>query len=104
MKAILCWARALLFSFVGLLSAVLPAQAQIECGERTAVLQALSAKYGEAAIWQGRTSDGHDLLITANPDGGTWTVLRLDAAGQACLLVGGPSWQPGSPLPLGEEG
>ena len=104
MKAFVFWARALLFSAFGMMFAVLPAQAQIECGEVTAVLQALAAKYGEAAVWKGRTGDGNDLLITANPDGSGWTALRLDAQGQACLLVAGPSWQPGEAIALGEEG
>lgn len=104
MKAFMSWVRAMLVGLVLSCLSTLPSQAAAQCGEVGAMLRALATKYHEAEVWRGVAGDGLFLLITANPDGSTWTALRLAPEGQACLLVAGPNWQPGNPAPLGEEG
>ena len=69
------------------------------CAGVTDVLAQLSAKYGEVILWQGQMNDGSPLIITAAPDGSTWTLLGRDADGRACLLSAGTEWQVGGDVP-----
>lgn len=80
------------------------AQADPRCGDADAVLRDLAARFGERAIWEGATSDGLRLVVTANPDGSTWTALVLNDAAQACPVGAGSAWVPGRPIALGKEG
>lgn len=104
MKANVSWVRAMLVGLVLSCLSALAAQAEVTCGEEGPALRNLATKYNETAVWEGLAQDGVRLVITANPDGSTWTALALNGKGQACILGSGTRWQPGTPVALGEEG
>ena len=82
----------------------MPARAAT-CAGMADILAQLSAKYGEMILWQGQMNDGSPLIITAAPDGTTWTLLGRDPDGRACLLSAGAEWRVGGEAPAaGKEG
>ena len=82
------------------------ARAETRCAGLTDALAALEAKYGEKLIWQGLSRDGQRLLVTANPDGSTWTAMIQADGSKVCFASSGESWAPGGamPAPQGTEG
>lgn len=98
------------YILVGLIALMLltiasTARAEVRCGGLADVLADLRASYGELVMWQGRDRNGHQLLITANPDGTSWTALTLTDPEKVCLLTGGNHWFVGDAAPpAGKEG
>lgn len=91
MKAI-CWGVTLLILFF----AGMPVLAQSpQCAGLPDVLAGLERNYGEALVWQGIWQKPgvpeSQLMITAKPDGSTWTALVV-MEGQACLVASGSGW------------
>ena len=48
----------------------------------------LAARYGEAIAFNGRGTTGETVTLFAGP-AGTWTLVRVDGAGTACLIAAG---------------
>ena len=103
---ILCWLGLVVFLLASVMvsTAALSAPAQ-QCGPLQQMLAQLSSTYRESALFTGAVKDGVSVIITANPQGSTWTALLSDGAGNPCIVALGPGWQPGGvPAVLGEEG
>ena len=68
-------------------------------------LAQLSAQYREEVLFQGQTTSGQRLIITAAPDGSTWTELVQPGPDRACPIGSGTGWQIGTDAtPAGQEG
>ena len=76
------------------LIALLPgiAAAQMACGTYDSVVSRLAERYGEARQGRG-LSNGFVIELFASEETGTWTVLRTDVRGIACLLGAGDNWE-----------
>lgn len=71
----------------------LPAQAQAaQCGGYADVLSDLERAYQEQVVWVGERGEAGQLVITAKPDGSTWTAM-LVRQGVACLVSAGTGWK-----------
>ncbi|MHA3913830.1 hypothetical protein [Halovulum sp. GXIMD14793] len=81
--------------------AATPAIAQQHCGERSAIVEHLSTKYGEQLIGVGleRRNAMVELYVSET---GTYTVLVSFPNGRACLVVSGEHWQIRPLQPAGE--
>lgn len=109
--------RKLLLRLLVLLALLLPVliwllrPLPVLAGETTCIgladlLAGLHAKYGESVIWTGIT-DTALLVVTANPDGSSWTSFVQRSDDKGCVFAHGEQWLPGSaPAPplLGKEG
>lgn len=58
-----------------------------------AALPGLTAQYNEHPIGAGLSSDGKSLYYIIVSESGTFTLIRRDASGMACLIGGGNGWQ-----------
>lgn len=106
MKAFIAhFMRAALFGLL-VLVLVRPAQAAtVQCAGIADMLAQLDAKYGERQLFVGHADDGATIMVTANPNGTTWTALIMGESGKACIGALGASWSPGDPPgPQGTEG
>lgn len=66
----------------------------------------LHALYGETRQAHGLMEDNTALVIMANEDTGTWSVLRLRADGVTCWVASGTDYQRFdlAPAPMGDDG
>ena len=87
-----------------ILAIAAPAHAETSCTGLADALAGLRAGYGEVILWQGLAENGQRLIITANPDGSTWTALANGAAGAVCFVGSGVTWSVGDPAAAGKEG
>jgi hypothetical protein len=78
--------------------------AQQQCADAAQLLIQLQAKYAEVPLFVGTVSPGQTVIVTANPDGSTWTALIKAENGNACIGSAGVSWRAGEPEPTGQEG
>lgn len=93
-----------LLSVVTLLSLATcaPVAAQTaQCAGLAEVLTGLSAGYGESIVWEGERAPEGRLVVTARPDGSTWTALIVQDD-VACLAASGNGWS-GVARPAGED-
>jgi hypothetical protein len=102
--------RATLLALALLSTLVFPAVAQQQGANCRSLDQAISEardQYGEVLAMRGISSGGYMLMMFANPDGSTWTLLGLLKDGQtACTLDAGEGLQfikPGD-QPVPEQG
>lgn len=63
------------------------------CGDRTKVIDSLSAKYAEEPVAVGVTANGGVIEVLKAPDGKTWTILFTSPNGASCLVASGEAWQ-----------
>lgn len=88
-----CIAVTLLGMMLLLSLLVMPASAQTgpQCGPWPDVAAGLQNRYGESVLFEGTPNPGQGgVVITAKPDGTTWTALSLSPDGRiACLRAGG---------------
>lgn len=63
------------------------------CGDRSKVIDSLSAKYSEEPVAVGVTSNGGVIEVLKAPDGQTWTILFTYPSGPSCLVASGEAWQ-----------
>lgn len=63
------------------------------CGDRTKVINSLSAKYSEEPVAVGVTANGGVIEVLKAPDGKTWTILFTSPNGASCLVASGEAWQ-----------
>lgn len=69
------------------------AQAQVaQCGGYADVLADLSQAYHEQVVWVGERGNAGQMVITAKPDGSTWTAMVVQE-GIACLVAAGTGWK-----------
>lgn len=73
-----------------LLGGAAAAQA-LQCAGMADALANLQSRYGEIVVWDGETGNGPRLLVTARPDGTSWTALAVEGA-VACMLTSGTAW------------
>lgn len=99
------WPYFVLVAITWIALALAPANAAT-CTGLADALARLATSYQEAVLWQGDTPQGERLIITANPDGTTWTAIVQPAPESACFIAAGNVWQIGedAPAPAGTEG
>ena len=97
-----------LWVFVGFVSLLLlftgscPGHAQTpQCGSLAEVLAGLASRYNEVVVGDGEAGGGRTLLITATPDGATWTAVMVHGE-LACLVAAGVGWHDPT-RPAGED-
>lgn len=86
--------------------ALLPAtlQAQANCGQRDAVVNKLSGKYGEAFSGGGLQNAESVFEVWLSEEKGTWTILMTRADGVSCIMASGTNWREGIKIPAGIQG
>lgn len=89
--------------FLLALVAARAAQAELRCAGLADVLAGLRTGYGELVLWQGRDRNGHYLIVTANPDGTSWSGLIRTDPEKVCLLMGGDKWSVGDAAALSSK-
>jgi hypothetical protein len=63
------------------------------CGDRSKVIDNLSAKYNEEPSAFGVSSNGGLVELLTAPDGKTWTLLFTYPNGPSCFVASGEAWQ-----------
>lgn len=80
---------ALLFGSIGSM-----ASAQQNCAPIDEVFVYLWQEYGESGISMFKSSQGVNYVLFANPDTGSWTLVKLhEAQGMACSVGSGDSYE-----------
>lgn len=95
------WKRLISLSLTfGLAAAAPPAAAQTFCGPYETVSHSLVADFGETRIGRGLESATSLFEIWRSKDKGSWTIIRLDPNGRACVMASGSAWiDEDTPLP-----
>ncbi len=71
-----------------------PAVAQgSNCGDRQAIVDQLTNKYGESRQNVGLNENNSMVEIFASAATGTWTILVTMPTGMSCMVAAGQSWQ-----------
>ena len=78
--------------FVGWLSVPSVAEAQIVCGERSTLAEALEKRHSELPVSMGLSSSGAMIEVFASPNG-SWTIIMTQPSGLSCLVASGESWE-----------
>ena len=68
------------------------AQVALPCGDRTTIVEKLSAKYGEARQATGLNTSSNLIEVFSSEETGSWTILMTDAQGKSCLVAAGEHW------------
>lgn len=74
------------------------AQQQRVCGERSDVLNQLSAQYAETPTAMGLSSTGGMVEVLASPTGSSWTIIMTLPNGMSCLMAVGEHWEAVKPV------
>lgn len=82
---------------------LLPTQAAAGCLDLDLILQRLARHFGEMPVFAG-AGDMGATIVTAAPDGTTFTVLSVQADGTACMIGKGDGWSLARPAPAGKDG
>ncbi len=77
------------------------AQAQGMCGNYGEMVKTLIDRYGETSIGQGIQAERFLIEVFTSHD--TFTVLRTDSMGQACIIAAGRGWESRAPKPKEQE-
>lgn len=84
----------------------LPASAQSGCAERDGLTEYLSSEFGET-LNSGGLRDAASLYeVWVSDTTGTWTILKTNADGTACIVASGTHWRIAAPVaePEGTRG
>ena len=73
------------------------AGAQMSCGEREKIIARLKSKWGEHFVGGGMQSASSIFEIWISAEKGTWTILKTNANGTACVMAAGTNWLDGLP-------
>ena len=73
-------------------SVAAPAHAQAACGAREAVIERLSARYGEQRLGAG-FQNGRGVLELFAAKSGSWTLLLTLPNGSSCIVAAGEAWR-----------
>lgn len=71
------------------------------------VIEPLADTYGEALMWRGTSESNSvtmEIVVFANPDGTTWTIVGHVAPDPWCVLSSGTKWDMPPVSAPGEEG
>lgn len=83
------------FTAILLIVSVAPAFAEggaMPCGERTAIIERLSSKYGEQRLATGLNNSGNLIEVFSSVETGSWTILMTSPEGRTCLIAAGEHW------------
>lgn len=88
--------RKLIATIILVLMVASVANAQGICAPKNIIFENLGLKYGELRGWYGLTNNrGVTLELYLQPEGGSWTILKVFAAtGWACIIDAGSQWWP----------
>lgn len=89
-------AAALCALAVLMMSSPVVAQVQVQqppCMPLPQFLQVLADEYGERPVRRGYVHPGLAVMVLANADSGSWTILRVTPDGTACGVFAGQMWQ-----------
>jgi hypothetical protein len=93
---------------LALLAATPFAARAAECVDRLEqIIEPLADKYGESQMWRGMSErDGvtMEIVVFANPDGTTWTIVGHVEPNPWCVLSSGNRWDMPAAPAKGEEG
>jgi len=65
-----------------------------DCGQLMSIDAYLESEWGETRTGVGMTGDPADLVaLYVNPVTDTWTIVRTDARGNACMILAGSGWE-----------
>ena len=78
---------------IAALAVATQAQAQVACGERTAMLDKLSSSYGETRQSRGLSGTAAIVEIFASDATGTWSILQTTPDGKTCIVAAGDNFQ-----------
>lgn len=84
--------------------AIAQSNGQAICGQRDAIINTLSSRYGETARSIGMGPGNRIVEVYASDETGTWTITVTSADGLTCLMASGASYEtliqpaPGEPL------
>jgi hypothetical protein len=71
-----------------------PAVAQEErCGDYATIAANLAKMFNEQRVASGLDDKGNVIAVFASKNGETWTVLRVQPTGPACVVSDGTSWE-----------
>ena len=74
------------------------AQAQMVCGERKAIVDALEDGHQERRAAAGLSGSGGLVELYISKGGATWTLVVTIPGGPACLLATGENWESWEPI------
>lgn len=77
------------------------AQAQAMCGNYGEMVKVLIERYGESSIGQGIQAETFLIEVFTSRD--TFTILRTNSAGQACIISAGRGWEAREPKPKEQD-
>lgn len=63
------------------------------CGQRTTVLDYLSARYSEKPIAMGVAANGGLIEVLSSLEGTTFTIIVTMPEGETCMVAAGESWE-----------
>ena len=75
-----------------------PAEAQMACGARDAVVAKLGQVYGEVRRGGGLAGPTAMFELWVSEATGTWTILMTTPDGLSCVMVVGDGWQDAPPV------
>ncbi len=67
------------------------------CGNRDAIVERLETKWGETFAGAGLQSASSVFEVWMSAEKGTWTILKTNANGTACVMASGTNWLDGLP-------
>lgn len=63
------------------------------CGQRTTVLDYLSARYSEKPVAMGVAANGGLIEVLTSIEGTTFTIIVTMPEGETCMVAAGESWE-----------
>lgn len=72
-----------------------PAAAQAQCRAWPELRAELLKGWREVPVSRGMIDATTALVVLASPDGGSFTVVSVEASGRACIRAAGSGWEPG---------
>lgn len=100
--AIFCVAVIAAIVTVQLFAAPAVAEARLQCGPAKLVLETLDTQFGEKVLFIGTGQNNQSIVVTAKPDGSTWTALVDGPDGNYCVMAAGSPWDAAAVVPAGE--
>ena len=79
-----------------------PAYQQPVCGEYRELRTMLADRFGEEPASAGLAENGTILEVFASATAATWTLVKVEATGRACVFAVGRHWEQHSQAPDGK--
>jgi len=98
--------RRLLATLALSLVTAVPAAAQSGCAQRAGLVSHLTSAFGETLNSGGLRDAGSVYEVWVSEVTGTWTILKTNADGTACIVASGTHWRIAAPVaePAGTQG